>query len=78
MMNIAQEYAQFFQGLNPDVDLQEYEKFFDANSYFEDPFQKVVGLEKIVHIFNDMYAKFYRARFEVKEVLSEGNTCYVM
>lgn len=71
------EYAEFFELLHPYTHLKEYEVFFDENSCFEDPFQKVQGVAKIYHIFEDMYAKLYNPRFEVHECISQENTSYL-
>ncbi|MFT5661610.1 MAG: hypothetical protein ACI9TV_002257 [Sulfurimonas sp.] len=76
-MSRVQEYAEFYKKLNAKTPLEEYEKFFDTNSYFEDPFQKVIGIEKIYHIFEDMYAKLYNPKFEIDESISQDNTAYI-
>jgi hypothetical protein len=77
MMNTAQKYAAFFEKIDKNTSIEAYKEFFDANSYFEDPFQKVYGINKIYNIFEDMYAKFYNPRFEVQEVVSQGSIAYI-
>ncbi len=77
MMNHAQQYASFFETIDQDTPIEQYQAFFDENSCFEDPFQKVRGVAKIYHIFEDMYAKFYNPRFKVHEVISEGSVAYI-
>lgn len=52
-------YCEFFETINKDTQFEKYNYFFDENSIFQDPFQKVVGVEKIYEVFQDMYeAKF--------------------
>lgn len=77
MISNAQKYVQFFDTLNKKTPLSEYKEFFDENSYFEDPFQKVIGIEKIYNIFQDMYAKFYKPRFEIHESVSQNGVTYI-
>jgi len=50
-MNHAKNYITFFENLNKESLRGDYIKFFDENSYFEDPFQKVKGIDKIYNIF---------------------------
>lgn len=76
-MDNAKKYVEFFNNLNKEIALRDYMSFFDDNSYFEDPFQKVRGVEKIYNIFEDMYIKFHSARFEVEECVSNQNISYI-
>jgi len=76
-MNSAQKYADFFETINSKTPLEEYKEFFDENSYFEDPFQKVTGVVKIYNIFEDMYIKLFNPRFEIYEVVSNENISYI-
>ena len=76
-MNNEKKYVEFFENLNKESQRGDYLKFFDENSYFEDPFQKVLGIEKIYNIFEDMYAKLYNPRFEIEECVSNENVSYI-
>lgn len=77
-MNVfAHRYAIFFEQLNKDTSLEEYKLFFNDESYFEDPFHKVVGIEKIYPIFEKMYEAFYKASFRVIESVSDGKITYL-
>ncbi len=76
-MNNVQKYAEFFEQLNEDTPLSEYKFFFDQNSYFEDPFQKVIGIDKIYHIFKDIYTTFHNPRFEIQECISQNYITYI-
>jgi hypothetical protein len=76
-MNHAKNYVAFFENLNKQIPRGDYIKFFDENSYFEDPFQKVKGIDKIYNIFEDMYVKLYNPRFIVHECISNENVSYI-
>ena len=76
-MLVAQTYVDFFQKFDNNTPIEAYKHFFDENSYFEDPFQKVKGVEKIYHIFQDMYAKLYKPKFEIKECISQHDVTYI-
>lgn len=65
----AQAYAQFFQTLNSEMKQSHYEQFFTSESYFEDPFHKVQGIENIYPIFTKMYELLYQPSFHVLEVV---------
>ena len=76
-MNNAKSYIAFFNNLDKQSVRGDYLKFFDENSYFEDPFQKVKGIDKIYKIFEDMYAKLYNPRFYIQECVSSENVSYI-
>ena len=76
-MNNGLKYIEFFQQLNEKTPLLEYKLFFDENSYFEDPFHKVVGVDKIYPILKGIYVKFYNPRFEINECISQDYITYI-
>jgi hypothetical protein len=76
-MNNSKQYVEFFENLNRKSQRGDYTKFFDENSYFEDPFQKVKGIDKIYFIFEDMYAKLYNPRFVIQECISNKDISYI-
>lgn len=73
----AQAYADFFESINPSTSLEEYSKVFDKNVYFQDPFQKINGVEKVYDVFEHMYATLYDPKFDVKEIISEKECAYL-
>ncbi|CAA6801069.1 MAG: Unknown protein [uncultured Sulfurovum sp.] len=73
----AEAYAGFYEELSPNFSKTEYGLFFDDYSRFEDPFQKVEGLEAIEHIFVDMYEKLHEPRFVVDEVICSKEVAYL-
>lgn len=74
---VANRYAEFYETLIKETPKEEYLLFFDEHSYFEDPFQKVHGIEAIHKIFTDMYEKLYEPKFIVDEVISSDNVAYI-
>ena len=51
---IALAYAKFYEELSPSAPREAYGVFFDKNSEFSDPFQKVKGVLAIEKIFQDI------------------------
>lgn len=73
----VQAYADFFENITVDTTLHDYQKFFDDNVYFEDPFQKVFGITKVYTIFQHMYETLYQPSFKVDETLSGEGFAYL-
>lgn len=73
----AKSYANFYEKLSSKSPVGTYKDFFDENSEFEDPFQKLKGLEKIFAVFEDMYKKLYNPRFIVDEVVCSNEVAYL-
>ncbi len=72
-----QNYALFFENLNKDISIQEYENIFSKDIYFEDPFQKTKGINSIYNIFDHMYKSLDEPRFIVKEIIENENIAYL-
>jgi len=75
--SFAQSYARFYEKLTRESKKEEYAVFFDKDSEFQDPFQKVQGLDAIYHIFVDMYEKLHNPRFVVEEVVCSEDVAYL-
>ena len=73
----SQQYADFFEHLNAGYIKEQYAEFFDGASTFEDPFQKVKGLDAIYKVFEHMYKTLYNPKFFVEEIVAEGNVAYL-
>jgi len=74
---LAKAYGTFYEKLTAQSTKEEYKLFFDENSEFEDPFQKVKGLSPIHNIFVSMYKKLYKPRFVVEEVVCCDKVAYL-
>ena len=73
----AYTYAQFFEQINKNTSIKEYEKIFDENAEFKDPFHEVKGLDKIFKIFEDMYLKLDNPYFKVTEIVQQDKIAYL-
>lgn len=73
----TKNYVSFFENIKQDTLIEEYQKIFDINAKFKDPFNEVEGLDKIFDIFQDMYLKLDNPRFKVIEVVEQGNVAYL-
>ena len=73
----TRNYVSFFENIKQDTLIEEYQKIFDINVKFKDPFNEVEGLDKIFDIFQDMYLKLDNPRFKVIEVVEQGNVAYL-
>lgn len=78
MMNsYAQQYGEFFETLTKESSLESYELFFNEDSTFEDPFQKVQGIEAIYKVFEHMYETLNEPKFIVTEVVENSFIAYL-
>ena len=73
----AIEYADFFENLTKEDTKELYKNFFDVNSSFEDPFQKVKGLDAIYKVFEHMYETLYEPKFIVDEINQNDSVAYL-
>jgi ketosteroid isomerase-like protein len=74
---IADAYAEFYENLTAEAPKEEYALFFDDSSEFQDPFQKVQGLNAIHTIFVNMYKTLENPRFQVEEVICSDDVAYL-
>lgn len=77
MKTYAQKYADFFETISPQTNIEGYKEFFCEESTFEDPFQKVKGVDAICNVFLHMYATLYKPKFEILEVIEQENIAYI-
>ena len=77
MKNHPKEYVDFFENLTKEDTKDLYKNFFDVNSSFEDPFQKVKGLDAIYKVFEYMYETLCEPKFIVDEIVENGSVAYL-
>ena len=77
MNSYAKQYGDFFETLTKESNLASYEAFFTKDSTFEDPFQKVQGLDSIYKVFQHMYATLYEPKFIVTETVESDSIAYL-
>ena len=74
--NNIENYIKLFENLNLE-NLNKFEKLLDENIYFEDPFNKVYGIENFKRIFSDTLNKLDNIEFKVLNVISK-NKIYII
>lgn len=70
-------YADFFESISQETPFEAYEELFDEKVYFEDPFQKVIGLSKVYNIFQHMFKTLHDPRFIVDEIVCDDQCAYL-
>ena len=74
---LAENYASFFENINKNTSIKDYERFFDENSYFKDPFHEVRGVEKIYGVFQKMYENLDEPKFKVLDIAQNKEVFYI-
>lgn len=70
-------YANFFETIDKNTSIEEYEKIFDKEVRFKDPFHDIKGVDKLYKIFDDMYIKLDNPTFKVSEIVEQNNIAYL-
>ncbi len=74
---MIESYARFFETLTRDFTDDDFRSVFNTDAIFADPFQKVVGVEKIITVFRHMYATLENPRFEILEIIGDHHKGYI-
>lgn len=70
--NKIDNYVKLFESLNL-KNLYKFDKLLDENIYFEDPFNKVYGIENFKKIFSNTLTKLDNVEFKVLNIISKNN-----
>ena len=70
--NKIENYVKLFESLNL-KNLHKFDKLLDENVYFEDPFNKVYGIENFKRIFSNTLNKLDNVEFKVLNIISKNN-----
>ena len=70
--NKIENYVKLFESLNL-KNLHKFDKLLDENIYFEDPFNKVYGIENFKRIFSNTLNKLDNVEFKVLNIISKNN-----
>ena len=70
--NNIEKYVKLFETLNLE-NLNKFDKLLDENIYFEDPFNKVYGVENFKRIFSNTLNKLDNVEFKVLNIISKNN-----
>ena len=46
---------------------------YTEDAYFRDPFNEVTGLDKLKHIFSDMFVRLHEPKFTITETIHQDN-----
>jgi steroid Delta-isomerase len=65
-----------FEQLTP-ADIARLGEFYAADARFKDPFNDVQGLPAIQGVFRHMYAALHEPRFIVRDVIVQGDQCFL-
>jgi steroid Delta-isomerase len=63
-------FVDYWQTLTP-ATVENINTVYAADATFRDPFNEVVGIEKIRHIFADMFVRLDAPRFNILETIEE-------
>jgi hypothetical protein len=66
----------FFEQLSP-ADIPRMGELYAANALFKDPFNAVVGVEKIAPIFGDMFVAMTAPRFKILTAVEQGSDAFL-
>ena len=70
--NNIDNYLKLFETLNLE-NLNKFDELLDVNIYFEDPFNKVYGIENFKRIFSNTLKKLDNVEFKVLNIISKNN-----
>ena len=70
--NNIEKYVKLFESLNLE-NLNKFDKLLDKNIYFEDPFNKVYGIENFKRIFSNTLKKLDNVEFKVLDIIYKNN-----
>ena len=70
--NNIENYIKLFENLNLE-NLNKFDELLDENIYFEDPFNKVYGIENFKRIFFNTLNKLDNVEFKVLNIISKKN-----
>ena len=70
--NNIKKYVKLFKSLNIQ-NLNKFDELLDNNVYFEDPFNKVYGIENFKRIFSNTLNKLDNVEFKVLNIISKNN-----
>ncbi len=67
----------YWQTLTP-ASVNELPTLYAADACFRDPFNDITGIEKIQHIFADMFVRLDAPKFEIIETIEEPHGAFLI
>jgi steroid Delta-isomerase len=71
------QLTHYFESIS-EATVPDLARFYTADAFFKDPFNEVRGIDKIIHIFAQMYGPLMDPKFVVKETLLEGERAFLV
>lgn len=68
--------VELFENLSP-ADLDHLDRCYASDAWFKDPFNEVRGIVAITAIFRHMFVALLEPRFVVRDVMVQGNQCFL-
>jgi len=68
--------VQLFETITPQ-NISRLGEFYDPKARFKDPFNEVVGIPAIGHIFAHMFVQLQQPRFVVTQQVLQGQQCFL-
>ena len=72
-----QKISHFFETLHESTSTEAFKMIYDDAVVFQDPFNKVQGIDAVVDIFAHMYENLDHPRFVINEYIDTQNIAYV-
>ena len=57
--------------------LSDLRNFYSTQATFKDPFNEVLGIQKIIQLFEHMFQSLETPSFKVKEVVTQGEQTFL-
>jgi ketosteroid isomerase-like protein len=72
----VQRVIEAFETLQP-ADVARLGELYTADAHFKDPFNAVQGVPAIAAVFAHMYATLDAPRFVIRDVVAQGDQCFL-
>lgn len=76
MNKIIEEFCEYYEQLSLDS-LSELDRLYSESAVFEDPVDRIQGLDEIRSYFNGMLENVTYCQFDIEEVLDGGNQAFL-
>ncbi len=70
--NNIDNYVKLFESISLE-NINKFDELLDENIYFEDPFNKIYGIENFKRIFSNTLKKLDNVEFKVLNIISKNN-----
>ena len=71
-----QAYIDYYESLTPET-VNGLRELADPAIHFKDPFNDIVGIDKVIQIMDDMFVQLENPKFKILDVVSQGNKAYI-